>query len=497
MRSSVHRPSGLGLKVKSAALAVGCATVIAASSTVQAQTTSSTAQAPATSSTAQLGFPQNTTITNISGFGDPLGGIKAEAALGINGDLQTFATGQLNFMEVDSLPQLGPIFNSRSCGACHSQPAIGGSGEFINEVRVRNNTAGGPLHIFAADNILRAGPQTQGSLTIFPNGLESTPLGCQITSPGCSQSACQVEEATRTTFATSLGICDTTSAAFASGANCTAERQATPLFGFGLVEAVANGTFDAIAAAQPAAIRGTVKRVTELGATRVARFGWKDDVATLRGFSADAYLNEVGVTSPDAPADRSTCALNQTQFGVLLDASDDPEDTTDTNGRADIDRFADFQRALAPPPQLQQNASAQAGHTLFQNIGCAGCHVETITTASNPASFIPRTTGGVPITGTLNTILSSNTFHPFGDFLLHDMGSLGDGITSGAAGPTMMRTAPLWGVRAKSRLLHDGRAEDVSEAIDFHDGQGAASRDAFHALSPANQQRVLNFINTI
>ena len=361
MRSNVHRPSGFGLKVRAAALAVSCATVVAASSTAQAQTTSSSAQPQATSSAAQLQFPQNTAVTNISGFGDPLGGIKVEAALGINGDLQTFATGQLNFMEVDSLPELGPIFNSRSCGACHSQPAIGGSGEFINEVRVRNNTAGGPVHIFAAD----------------------------------------------------------------------------------------------------------------------------------------AYLNEVGVTSPDAPADRSACALNQTQFGVLLDASDDPEDTTDTNGRADIDRFADFQRALAPPPQLQQNASAQAGHTLFQNIGCAGCHVETITTASNAASFIPRTTGGVPISNTLNAILSSNTFHPFGDFLLHDMGSLGDGITSGVAGPTMMRTAPLWGVRAKSRLLHDGRAESVADAIGFHDGQGAAARNAFQALSPAQQQRVLDFLNTI
>ncbi|TMA70493.1 MAG: hypothetical protein E6J68_00175 [Deltaproteobacteria bacterium] len=444
---------------------------------------------------AQFNIP--TTITNLSGFGIPLDGILVEAAQGHNDDLATFADGQLTFTEVDSLPELGPIFNSRSCGACHFQPALGGSGQFINEVRVRNNTAGGPLHIFASDSILRAGPQKQGTTTIFPAGLESTPLGCQITSPRCSQSTCQTEEASRTTFATTLKICDPTSGAFLSGTNCTAERQSTPLFGFGLVEAVANSTFVAIANSQPLAIRGTVKTVVELGATRVARFGWKDDVATLRGFAADAYLNEIGITNPDAPNERSSCALGVTKFGVLLDAADDPEDTIQSDGRADIDRFADFMRGLAPPPTLNQSNSAQAGHTLFNQIGCGGCHVESITTAANPAAFVPPTSGGVPITSSLNNILANQTFHPFSDFLLHDMGSLGDGITSGAAGPRMMRTAPLWGVRGKSRLLHDGRAEEIEDAINLHDGQAAAAAAQFQGLTDGQRQAILDFLNTI
>ena len=444
---------------------------------------------------AQFNIP--TTITNLSGFGIPLDGILVEAAQGHNDDLATFADGQLTFTEVDSLPELGPIFNSRSCGACHFQPALGGSGQFINEVRVRNNTAGGPLHIFASDNILRAGPQKQGTTTIFPAGLESTPLGCQITSPRCTQSTCQTEEANRTTFATTLKICDPTSSAFLSGTNCTAERQSTPLFGFGLVEAVANSTFVAIANGQPPAIRGTVKTVVELGATRVARFGWKDDVATLRGFAADAYLNEIGITNPDAPNERSSCALGVTKFGVLLDAADDPEDTIQSDGRADIDRFADFMRGLAPPPTLNQSNSAQAGHTLFNQIGCGGCHVESITTAANPAAFVPPTSGGVPITSSLNNILANQTFHPFSDFLLHDMGSLGDGITSGAAGPRMMRTAPLWGVRGKSRLLHDGRAEEIEDAINLHDGQAAAAAAQFQGLTDGQRQAILDFLNTI
>jgi CxxC motif-containing protein (DUF1111 family) len=101
------------------------------------------------------------------------------------------------------------------------------------------------------------------------------------------------------------------------------------------------------------------------------------------------------------------------------------------------------------------------------------------------------------MTSTLNQALSNQTFHPFGDFLLHDMSSLGDGITSGSAGPSLMRTAPLWGVRAKSVLLHDGRAGDLPTAISLHDGQGKVAADAFKALSSSQKQDVVNFLNTL
>jgi len=434
------------------------------------------------------------TVPHISGYGQPLAGLMLPANVA---DLQLFATGQLQFIEVEGIPRVGPLFNSRSCGACHFQPAVGGSGAFINEVRVRNNTVGGPLHIFASDNILRAGPQLQGAAPIFANGVESTPLGCQITSPRCLKSRCQNIELKRTTFRSNLKTCDPTSAAFAAGSNCAAERQATPLFGLGFVEAVADATFTALAASQPLAIRGTVKTVSELSATRVGRFGWKNDHATLRAFSADAYLNEMGITSPDLPIERSTCALGQTRFGVPLDLDDEPEDPTDDDGRADVDRFADFMRALEPPPQLTESVDAQAGHVLFTSIGCGGCHVESITTDANPASFIPATTGGVVITPALTALLTTQTFHPFSDFLLHDMGALGDGITSGSAGPTMMRTAPLWGARARSRFLHDGRAATTAGAIPLHAGQGAAAAAAFQALSSAERQQVIDFINTL
>ena len=204
----------------------------------------------------------------------------------------------------------------------------------------------------------------------------------------------------------------------------------------------------------------------------------------------------MGITNPDNQHEVSQCAANQKDYGIQLQDTG-IEDTTGPDGRADIDRFSDFMRALAPPPTLPQNESAQTGANLFTTMGCAGCHTPSITTASNPASFIFATTGGAPISQTLSQALANQTFHPYSDFLLHDMGSLGDGITSGAAGATMMRTAPLWGLRARSQFLHDGRAADIPTAITLHDGQGKPAAQAFETLSAQQQQDIVNFLDTL
>ena len=321
---------------------------------------------------------------NLDGFGAPLPAVANTVS-----DLTIFATGQLNFKEIDQVPQLGPLFNGTTCTGCHSQPATGGGGLFINEIRVRNNSDPGPVHIFAVDNMLRNGPQSQGATPIFAAGISAEPLGCQITVPGCQLSACQQEEASRTTFNTSLPTCDPTSADFKGGGNCVVGRAAIPLFGDGLVEAVSDQTLIQLAQSEPRSVRGVPKMVTEnfLSTAHVGRFGWKDDHAFLRGFSGDAYLNEMGISNPDNPLDTSSCATGVTQFGVTLEDAG-IEDAIDPNGEADIDRFSDFMRALAPPPTIPQNASASRGATLFGNLGCAGCHAPSLTTASNPASFI-------------------------------------------------------------------------------------------------------------
>jgi len=135
-------------------------------------------------------------------------------------------------------------------------------------------------------------------------------------------------------------------------------------------------------------------------------------------------------------------------------------------------------------------------------MNCSGCHVESITTASNPSAFIPPTVGGTPLTKNVNAALAGVTYHPFSDFLMHDMGSMGDGVNDNASlgdvgGPTMMLTMPLWGIRGRDVFLHDGRVTDVTRAIILHDGQGKAAAQAFQALNPAQQQQVVDFIETL
>ena len=93
--------------------------------------------------------------------------------------------------------------------------------------------------------------------------------------------------------------------------------------------------------------------------------------------------------------------------------------------------------------------------------------------------------------------LNGVTFHPYSDFLLHDMGPLGDGITQGNATGPLMRTAPLWGLRTQTTFLHDGRAKTPADAIGRHLGQGAAAASAFSHLSTADQNKVLAFLNTL
>src|SRR5262249_31906320 len=142
------------------------------------------------------------------------------------------------------------------------------------------------------------------------------------------------------------------------------------------------------------------------GQTGVGRFGWKDQHRSLLSFSADAYLNEMGVTNRLRPKDAtSVCKTTM-----------DPEDKPDAMGLADIDHFTQFMRGTKVPPRnlaLAATPDAQAGQTLFSKIGCASCHVPAIVTA--PSGTVVN--GGMLV---VPDALGSKLIHPYGDFLLHD-----------------------------------------------------------------------------
>ena len=190
-------------------------------------------------------------------------------------------------------------------------------------------------------------------------------------------------------------------------------------------------------------------------------------------FSADAYLNEMGITSPIFPTENAPGG-----DVAALDRCDRVPGLEDDG--SGVAAFADFMTMLAPPPRGSITPGAQKGALVFEHAECAICHVPQLTTGPSPIAA-----------------LDSVTFAPFSDFLLHDMAGLGDGIEQGAAGRTEMRTAPLWGLRVRSRFLHDGRASTPEAAIREHAGQGSAARAAFEALSKADAADLIAFLRSL
>jgi CxxC motif-containing protein (DUF1111 family) len=268
-------------------------------------------------------------------------------------------------------------------------------------------------------------------------------------------------------------------------------RISTNTLGAGFIEAVANSTLLAIRDRQPAEIRGTALEVSVLeanNAPRIGRFGWKSQHASLESFAADAYLNEMGITTPVLP-DENTSLGRNVGFGTPYDPVPDPEDDG-----VDVVAFANFMRSTKAPPRGPINSTVRAGEALFKSVGCAGCHVSTLVTAA-PGT---RINGGAI---RVRTAVGNKIFHPYSDFLLHDIGT-GDGIpvlpgAAFASTATQIRTAPLWALRTRNRLMHDGLSFTKQEAIARHAGQASGVRAAYDALSAAQKDQVLAFLDSL
>jgi CxxC motif-containing protein (DUF1111 family) len=198
----------------------------------------------------------------------------------------------------------------------------------------------------------------------------------------------------------------------------------------------------------------------------------------------------------------------------LCNTVSEPNDTPGPDGLADIDHFARFIRATKAPARDAQLASAVAakrGSALFEKIGCTTCHVATLTTA--PA--------GTKINGGLFTIpaaLGSVTFYPYGDFLMHDIGT-GDGILQAIpehygkkvfqlmsdylakqdfeSSRNKIRTAPLWGVRLRPRLMHDGASLTFRDAILRHRGEATQVTAQFRELKTEDQESIIEFLKSL
>jgi di-heme oxidoreductase (putative peroxidase) len=368
-------------------------------------------------------------------IGDPLPGLTAAERVLFDG-------GKLEFTRIlTTTDGLGPIFNDSSCSTCHSSPRAGGAGA---KRVTRFGKAGTPFDPLAS----LGGSLLQVSATL-PTCVETVPPQADV----------QIQRVTPSTA------------------------------GSGLIEAILGGEIRAREFAPPAGVSGRAHMVRSFekrpaAKLDVGRFGWKAQLASILSFSADASQNELGLSNRFIPTDNAPNGN-----GALLavcDTRPDPEDHPDGQGLDAIDRQANFQRLLAAPPQTPR--SGMTGATVFNTVACNSCHVSTpYVTGPSPAGFAS---------------LAGKTIRPYSDFLLHDVGSLGDGIVQGMATENEFRTPPLWGLlpRAEVGLLHDARAtggtlaQNVRDAITAHAGEAQASRDAYLALAPAQQDQLVAFL---
>jgi CxxC motif-containing protein (DUF1111 family) len=265
-------------------------------------------------------------------------------------------------------------------------------------------------------------------------------------------------------------------------------RISTNTLGNGLVEAIANSTLQDIRDLQPLALRGSLVTVPVLEANsfgRFGRFGWKNQHASLQSFAADAYLNEMGITTPTFPFENTSSGRSVAAFDPAADPEDDGEDVV---------AFANFMRSTKAPSRGPIDGTVRTGEGIFTLIGCAVCHVGSITTA--PAGT--RINGGAM---TVPPALGDKIIHPFSDFLLHDIGT-GDGIPiqptpEFAFTANKIRTAPLWALRTRNRLMHDGLSFTLEDAIGRHGGQAGAVRQLFNALPAAQKAAVIAFLSSL
>lgn len=434
--------------------------------------------------------------------GSPLASVAANNPVTI---LNFFNDAKDRFQEIDSVQGtiagengvgLGPRFNSRSCAACHAQPAVGGTGPALNP-QVADATAHG-AHNTVPSFITSTGPVREARFVFFtnPNGTPNTnaPNG-------------GVEDLYTITGRTDAGPCSIAQPSFATqlSNNNVIFRIPTPTFGTGLIETISEETLlnnQQTAFNNNQGITGTFNHNGNDGT--ISRFGWKAQNKSLELFAGEAYNVEQGVTNeiftqerPLPGEDMGIIGGQSTTNGLPANCRGNatPEDhtnfnTTSVGTLSDLAQFAMFMRLLAPPtPSTTVPGGATSitnGRNLFISIGCAICHTTTLTTG----------------TSSFTSSLSNAPANLFSDLEIHHMGTtLADNVSQGGAGGDQFRTAPLWGAGQRIFFLHDGRTKDIQAAILAHNASGSEANGPsftfFINLSNGQRQDVLNFLRSL
>jgi CxxC motif-containing protein (DUF1111 family) len=485
---------------------------------------------------------------NVVGFAGPLVGLWFES---INVFEAVASVQGSGVVPSEPIVGLGPAFNSNSCVSCHSAPVVGGTSPGSVTITQRNGTQevfNMPLSFDGNPEL--AAMEDQGNTfnqnPSFPTpfsgpGFQNVPVngpsievrvlagggsGGFVVQPG------SVAELFTIQSRTDAPNCLLSQFPFSSlGNRSIAFRIPTPTFGLGLVEATPDATLMANSPAGTVTslgvVNGNFNRTGNDGT--ITRFGWKAQNKSLLIFAGEASNVEMGVTNELFPNEKNIAAngpSTQSCPANISPAGNQPEDEilpatfpagTGASNIASIisantENNAVFMRLNAPPSQCDAvtlltsdpygttgpaqcpaftTAPVLNGQTLFNNakVGCAQCHSPTLVSGLSQ-----------------NASLSNQTYHPYSDFALHNMGqNLSDGVTQGGAGPAFFRTAPLWGVGQRIFFLHDGRASDLVTAIEQHcptpattgGGEACGSINAFNNLTQAQQQAILDFLRSL
>jgi CxxC motif-containing protein (DUF1111 family) len=414
--------------------------------------------------------------------GGPLTGLTAN-------EVRFFNAGKDDFEELEEVEDgLGPTMNLDGCGGCHSQPATGGTSPAINP-QIAFATKEGARNAIPSF-ISRNGPIREARFVKNADGSPDGGVHALFTVAGRSDArGCRLDQPDFATQVRNKNV---------------VFRIPTPLFGAGLIEQIPDSTIRANQAADqslkvPLGIGGRTSNVRMSGEVNsngndgtIARFGWKAQNKSLLLFSGEAYNVEMGITNEIFQTERDESG--NCQFAPT------PNDTVNTDALTPIDatpaieKFAIFQRFLAPPTPSSNTPggsnSIGRGKDNFSSVGCALCHTPSMRTGNSSVSALRMKTANL-----------------YSDLLIHNMGpDLADGISQGSAGGTEFRTAPLWGLGQRLFFLHDGRTNDLLDAIAAHKSGSSQRGDAseanevvnkFNDLSENQKQDLLNFLRSL
>ena len=224
---------------------------------------------------------------------------------------------------------------------------------------------------------------------------------------------------------------------------------------------------------------------------QTGRFGWKSQHSSLMSSCADSLRNELGIRNRLYPDEYPTHALTDSPTPL-----DIPNATTH---KTELESFVNEIRHAPPPARddgLAATPDAQAGERLFEEIGCAVCHVATYK-ALKPGTRINGGTFKIP------KFIGNKVIHPYSDFLLHDVGTA-DGIPQ-AAKPEYLdqstankfRTPPLWGLRFRYGIMHDGNSPGTDQAIERHGGEAMAVREHYAHLTAVEKKQLQQFLDSL